>query len=138
MKFEQLLKDKGLKSTKGRLEILKFISNQNKPIDVNQIYQGLVAKGLKLDPVTIYRALNKLNEVGLVKQVNLREGKLRYEIEGDHHHHLVCKKCKKIEEIYGEWLQKAEELISKKYQFTAVEHALEFFGVCKTCQETYE
>jgi Fur family transcriptional regulator, ferric uptake regulator len=139
MKFKQLLKNKELKSTKARIEILKLIFNQSKPSDINQIHEDLSNQGFKFNLATVYRVLEKFNQVNLVNQVDFREGKLRYEIAGDHHHHhLVCKKCKSVEDIYGECLQKVEALISKKYKFVAVEHALEFFGVCQTCQETHE
>ena len=125
---------KGIKATKARLAVLKLLKDEDRPLDVNEIYNSVKVGGTDLDLVTVYRVLDKLKEVKLVRQVDFREGKLRYEAVGKHHHHLICNKCKSVQAFYGKCLSETESKIKDKYQFEVVEHVLEFYGVCKACR----
>ena len=90
------------------------------------------------DLVTVYRSMRLLQELGMVKRVELGSGGARFELlgEGDdgHHHHLVCTRCQQIVQLDDCLLEEVEERIAKANGFTAVTHRLDFFGLCPNCQ----
>ena len=73
---------------------------------------------------------------GLTKQIQLNEGKFRYELTSKpDHHHLICQKCGTIEDISDCAVGDLEKDIEKKKNFKIVSHSLEFYGMCKDCQQ---
>jgi len=89
---------------------------------------------LNADRTTIYRILEKFQKAGIVQSVFLKEDRLRFELNKDHHHHLVCTSCGIIQAVHDHWLETAENEINSKYAFAVQEHTLEFFGKCKNCR----
>lgn len=129
-----ILKNSGIKITKSRMAVLNVLQITSHPLDALAIFGILKNKKIKIDPATVYRILEKLLSVGVVRQVDFREGKLRYELVGDHHHHLVCQNCGKIDDYSGNCLDEIEKEILKRHRFIVRDHALEFFGICRSCQ----
>ena len=100
--FKPILKEKGLKITPARLEILGIFENSKLPLDAQGIYMQLkkLRKAKNVDEVTVYRNLTKLEEDGILKRVNLRKDAIYYELNiDDHHHHIVCTDCGKLEDF---------------------------------------
>jgi Fur family ferric uptake transcriptional regulator len=69
----------------------------------------------------------------IVKQVDFQDGKRRYEIEGEHHHHLICTNCGRVQPIHEPCIAVSEQSVKDKYGFTITRHQLEFFGICDKC-----
>jgi Fur family ferric uptake transcriptional regulator len=83
----------------------------------------------------MYRELKFLTNNGVVIK-NTISGTDYYEISKDHHHHLVCLKCKNIDMVeIGNHLKKQEKEIAKKNKFNIINHSLEFYGYCHKCQD---
>ena len=135
MKVNKGLRGLGLRVTKARAGVMRVLEEKDRPMDVGEIFSGLKSRGVRVDRVTVYRVLERLVEKGVIGQVDFREGKLRYELKNEHHHHLVCKDCGSVEAVYGDKLGEVEKQIQRQYQFVVKEHALEFFGRCKNCHE---
>src|SRR3989344_6847134 len=119
------------KSTPARIAIADFLSSSAYPVDIGSIIRFLRSKNLKTNKVTVYRTIDFLLQEDLVKRVEFGEGKYRYELQKDHHHHLICTNCKKIEDVEGEYLRDLESKIRNKKGFLVKNHSLEFFGICK-------
>lgn len=120
-------------NTPARKEIVSFLEKTYSPVDVERIIKFLRAKGLNTNKVTVYRTLNFLYDKGYVEKLEFGEGKFRYELKKNHHHHLICSKCGKIEDVRGEFLEKIEREIYKDKGFKVKNHYLEFFGLCSDC-----
>jgi len=128
----KILKEKGQRFTSQKKEV--FCILKHKPQTVLEILNSLTAKNYLMDKTTIYRILMSFEELGLVREVNLGDREIRYELaNNEHHHHLVCEKCRSIEDVE---LNEAELLREVKNQssFKIKSHSLEFFGICKKCQ----
>ena len=135
IKALSLLKEKGLSNTGSRKRILEVLMFSNGPVSAHEIYQGLLKEGVNCNESTVYRNLQKFLEKDLVQSFTLNDGVSRFEFKksSDHHHHIVCLKCKmmkcldlcKVEDYFDE--------IIKKLGFVSVSHNLEFYGVCKSC-----
>ena len=131
----QKLKADGHRLTKARLAIIEFLTDANRPSTAATILSTLKCKGFLTDRATVYRELNFLIANNIVSQVQFTGKVTHYEIESDHHHHLVCIKCNSIKEIVlGKHLGHHERQIFQKEKFKVVSHALEFYGLCQNCQ----
>lgn len=130
------LRDSDLKVTPARLAILKLLERTETPVDVASIITYLDKHAIKTDPATVFRIMNIFTERGIAKQIQLLEGKTRYELAANaDHHHLVCTKCGDIQDISDCNIDGLEKDIEKKKQFKVTSHSLEFFGLCSNCQK---
>ena len=124
-----------LRATPARIALLQLLEKSDKPLDVQSMIEFLEKKDIATDPATVFRIVNMFTEKGLVKPIQLHEGKFRYELKNKaDHHHLVCEKCGDIQDISDCSIDALEKEIEKMKQFKVTSHSLEFFGVCKSCQ----
>lgn len=135
-KSKEILKKTGQKVTKQRVEILDVLMEKVTPLSVQDISKKISNK--KINTSTIYRNLTEMEKYGVVSRVIIDKNMSYFEFrkeKDDHHHHMVCKKCKKIEEIEVCEINTYIKNILKKSQYfkTLTEHSLEFFGTCKKC-----
>jgi Fur family transcriptional regulator, ferric uptake regulator len=128
------IKKNGNRVTKIRRAIIEVISNQNCLITPPQILKQLALDKIKTDRTTVYRELCFLIDHGIIKKIQLADQNTYYEITGEHHHHLICVKCRRINKIVLEnHLKEQEKEIFKKENFKVQSHLLEFYGVCSKC-----
>ena len=121
-----------LKNTPSRLAILSILKEKNIPLDALQISKLVKDKA---DLATVYRTLETFYNNGLINKLEFGEGKYRYEIKKKDHHHLICGNCKKIEDVEDKFMSDWEKEIKIKKGFLVNRHALEFFGLCSSCQK---
>lgn len=130
------LREVSLKVTPARIAVLQLLENSTTPLDVASIITVLKEKQIDIDPATAFRIINTFTQKGIAKQIQLNEGKFRYELSNKaDHHHLICESCGRIEDISDCSIPQLEKEIQKKKQFLVKSHSLEFFGVCASCQE---
>jgi Fe2+ or Zn2+ uptake regulation protein len=134
--FNLILKDKGFKVTKTRLDILSIFSNDCKPINAEYIYK--ILKNKRVNLVTTYRTLFSFEKAGILKRVDLHQESIYYELMDDHHHHhIICLRCKKVSNFDG-CKADSDSLISKALKqnkdFDSISHhSFDLFGICKKC-----
>ncbi|MBV6399307.1 MAG: Ferric uptake regulation protein [Ignavibacteria bacterium] len=127
-----ILKERRLRITYPRIEILRVLKSTRNPVTVLEIHSKIRNK--KIDLATVYRTINAFLEKQLVTDIDFKDEFKRYEltIDRDHHHHIVCKICGKIENIENCFTDKmVKEAEEKGYQ--EITHSLEFFGICEPC-----
>jgi Fur family ferric uptake transcriptional regulator len=134
MNFKTVLQDQHLKITPARLAVLHYLDEQEQPLAVDEIIRHIKEEHEEADRATIYRILEMFAEKGLITRLEFGEGKYRYELAGDDHHHLICERCGKFEDISDCNIELLEKEILKKKQFLVKRHSLEFYGVCQQCQ----
>lgn len=135
MDLVTLLKDNNLKATEARLRVLECLLSHKEPVTTPTIIDHLKEKNVKSDEATIFRTVNSLKEKGVITQFQFNDGVLRYELSTKpKHHHAICIKCGKVEDITDCSVDKIEKQIVKKKGFTVLSHSLEFFGICKNCR----
>ncbi len=124
-----------LRATPARVAVMNFLEKSDHPADASSILKFLNENSIDTDPATVFRIVNMLTKKGLARSVQLGEGKTRYEAssKGDHHH-LICENCGKIEDIEDPEIPTFEKHIKVKHKFLVKRHSLEFFGLCKNCQ----
>lgn len=129
----RLLTDANLKATNARKVALHFFEKEHRPIDAEEILSHLREHDLDTDRATVYRILDIFFKKGIINRFEFQEGKFRYELKGEDHHHLICERCGKIEDISDCNIIDLEKDIKRKKGFQVKRHALEFYGTCQSC-----
>lgn len=131
------LKKAGLKVTLPRLKILHILENPNyQHISAEDVYRTLLESGEDVGLATIYRVLTQFEEAGLVTRHNFEGGHSVFELsQGEHHDHIVCVRCGKVEEFLDEVIEKRQEVIAKKSNFKITDHSLNIYGICADCPQ---
>ncbi len=132
--FATLLREHGHKATPGRLSLLQVLHTADTPLSIPEILKRLRGE---INQATVYRALESLSDVGMVRRIDMHHAHAHYElaIGNKHHHHLICKHCGKIEDVPHCDVSDIERTVLKKSKSFAMiqDHSLEFFGLCKKC-----
>jgi Fe2+ or Zn2+ uptake regulation protein len=128
------MKRSKLRVTEPRRAILELLMVEHGPFTAEEIHKRLGRKGC--DQVTVYRCVTSLEKAGLIARCEFGDGAARYELveKGNfHHHHVVCRRCKKVETLDDCDLQDINRF-ARGLGFSDVTHSLEFFGTCPTCK----
>lgn len=126
------LKQAGLKVTLPRMKILDMLQHQGSThLTADAIYQSLVDSGEEIGLATVYRVLTQFESAGLVKRHHFESGQSVFEInQGDHHDHILCLECGRIEEFCDEDIERRQRVIAQRLGFELAEHCLILYGHC--------
>lgn len=127
--YEQLIKQKNLSVTKQRIALLKALDSVKEPVTIEYLKSHVDAP---MDTSTLYRSLRALVDTGIVYQTDFRDGVSYFELQTEHHHHIVCTQCKKRDAIDA-CLSEKFSGIEKRTGYTIHNHIFEIFGVCNDC-----
>lgn len=136
MANSQELKDIGLKATTPRLKILDLFQKAQtdqgqRHMSAEDVYRHLMTEGMDVGLATVYRVLTQFEQAGLLERHYFESGKAVFELnEGNHHDHLVCMQCGKVEEFYDPEIEKRQAKIAKERGFAITEHALYLYADC--------
>ncbi len=132
----QDLKRVGLKVTGPRLKILHILETTPlRHLSAEDIYKALLETGDDIGLATVYRVLTQFEAAGLVIRHYFEGGHSVFELdEGEHHDHLVCVKCGKVEEFVDSVIEERQLAIAKKMDFQMTDHSLYIYGICKNCK----
>ncbi len=131
------LESQGYRLTKARRALLSVLFQSRVPLSVPEILRRMKEDGVMVNKTTVYRELENLARLGAVQTIQLSDRKQHYELASrEHHHHLVCIGCERVEEVDVEEksILQEEESLRQKSGFAILRHSLEFFGLCKRCQ----
>ena len=132
------LKQQGVRLTRQRQILLDLIDQSGQHLDAERLYQLAREKDPKLNRVTVYRTLKLLKAGGLVDELDLMhhsgdqhyyETRLKQE-----HAHVICLRCGKVEEFFGEPLQKLRRQVEATFGFQILLARTEIGGYCSHCQ----
>lgn len=131
----QQLKDAGLKITLPRLKVLQILEqSRNHHLSAEGVYKALLEMGEDVGLATVYRVLTQFEAAGLVSRHNFEGGYSVFELtQGEHHDHLVCIKCGRVEEFVDEIIEQRQQAIAEKAHFKMTDHALNIYGICPQC-----
>ena len=135
--FISYLKERGLRCTPERREILYGIFSIQRHFDADALYDYLKSQKSALSKATIYRSLPLFIKSGILKKSPPSQGRSQYElIYGlEHHDHLICISCNNIIEFKHDMIEKLQDQVCQEYGFRPVEHNLSIRGYCRECQK---
>lgn len=131
------LKKVGLKATLPRLKILEILESGDgqRHMSAEDVYKTLLGHDEDIGLATIYRVLTQFEAAGLVTRHNFEGGHAVFELnEGQHHDHILCVKCGRVDEFIDETIEQRQQDIASKHGYTITDHSLTIYGVCGECQ----
>jgi Fur family ferric uptake transcriptional regulator len=130
---------RGFRLTAPRRAVVDVLVAQATPMAAAEIHAKLKARRANL--VSVYRAVNLLCELGLLRVADTSKGTQRFELAEQftgHHHHLVCEVCGHVEDLDGCLLEESvltalTQQVWRSRSFRLTGHDLKLFGVCRRC-----
>lgn len=131
------LKKVGLKATLPRIKILQILENSEKRhMSAEDVYKTLLESGDDVGLATVYRVLTQFEAAGLLDRHHFEEGHSVFEIhESDHHDHILCTRCGRVDEFIDETIEQRQQAIADKTGYKLTDHSLYLYGICKQCQK---
>ena len=126
------LKSSGLKATLPRMKILEvFQRTARRHMTAEDVYKALLNEGADIGLATVYRVLMQFEQAGLLTRSNFESGKSVFELnEGQHHDHLVCLSCGRVEEFFDAEIEQRQRAIAQERGFELHDHALALYAHC--------
>jgi Fur family ferric uptake transcriptional regulator len=126
------LKSSGLKATGPRLKILDvFQRSPQRHLTAEDVYKVLLGEDADIGLATVYRVLMQFEQAGLLSRSHFESGKSVFELnEGQHHDHLVCMTCGRVEEFYDAQIESRQRAVAQARGFELQDHALSLYAHC--------
>ena len=126
------LKSTGLKATLPRLKILEiFQGGDQRHMTAEDVFRVLLQDHSDIGLATVYRVLTQFEQAGILLRSHFESGKAVYEInEGQHHDHLVCLDCGRVEEFYDPEIERRQQAVALTKGFRITDHALSLYATC--------
>lgn len=129
------LRANGYKITRARQAVIDALAHAAKPLSINDLHERAQAYTADIGLVTVYRTLELLVALELVRPVHLMENCHGYAIATPGHtHHMVCQRCNRVVEIEGCDLHAYLDQIMAETGYRITDHWLEIAGICPACQ----
>lgn len=127
---------KGYRLTGSRRAVVDVLAESQQSLSAADIYEQGRRHRKNLGLVTVYRTLEKLEELDLVQRVNRPDGCHAYlpALQG-HEHLLLCESCGRVEFFKGDDLSEFSKRLEGESGFSIHEHWLQFFGLCSQCKQ---
>jgi Fur family transcriptional regulator, ferric uptake regulator len=126
------LKSSGLKATLPRIKILEVFQHaQRRHMTAEDVFKALLNEGSDIGLATVYRVLMQFEQAGLLTRSNFESGKAVFELnEGQHHDHLVCLNCGRVEEFFDPEIEARQRAVAQARGFDLQEHSLALYANC--------
>jgi Fur family ferric uptake transcriptional regulator len=127
------LRKAGLKVTLPRVKILEILGTaMPRHMSAEDIYKHLLESHEDIGLATVYRVLTQFEAAGLVTRHHFEGATAVFELnEGQHHDHIVCLDCGKVEEFMDIGIEERQRSVASKMQFEIKDHAMILYGHCK-------
>jgi Fur family transcriptional regulator, ferric uptake regulator len=131
------LRSRGLRSGGARRAVVELLGENHCCLTAQEIFDRLRAAGRPVGIASVYRVLELLGSQGLVQRIDLGSGTSRYEpinAGGEHHHHLVCDSCGKVEAFEDTALERALTRVEESSGYAVAAHDVVLHGSCRDCR----
>ena len=132
----ETLEGAGFRSGGARRAVVELLGRQNCCMTAQEIFDSLRRARRAVGIASVYRALETLADLRLVKRIEAGDGIARFEParpDGDHHHHLVCRDCGKVEAFSDLRLERAIDKVAGGLGYSVEEHEVVLTGACADC-----
>jgi Fe2+ or Zn2+ uptake regulation protein len=129
------LQENGYRLTGARRAVVDAVQKSARALTPLEVFDMARKKYRALGLVSVYRTLEKLEELHIIQRVHQPEGCQAFiSASGGHEHLLLCQSCGRVNFFEGDDLDALIKAISKKTGYQIREHWLQLFGLCQTCQ----
>ena len=131
-----MLGDAGYRRGGARTAVVEALARHDCAVNALALEEELRRRKIHVGRASIYRALEVLEELGLVQRFEVERGTASYErvnLNGRHHHHAICRRCGRTEPFEDRSLEQAIEQVSDLVPFEIAEHDVVLRGLCERC-----
>src|ERR687892_492310 len=129
------LQENGYRLTEARRAVVEIIQTSTRALTPVEVFDMARKKYRALGLVSVYRTLEKLEELQLIQRVHQPQGCQAFIAESRGHEHLLlCQNCGQVTFFERDDLDTLTKAISKKTGYQISEHWLQLFGLCQACQ----
>ncbi len=125
-----------IRMTHQREVVLDELRNSYTHPTADELYVNVRKKLPRISLATIYRTLETLEQVGLVKKITIDCNQMRFDGNVEDHYHITCVQCGRVDDIPSSAIKKVEVKTGEVDGYTVIGHQIHFFGICNTCGET--
>lgn len=138
--FSKYLKERGLRMTHQRRKVVQSFLQTSGHVSIDELHELVKESDRRIGAATVFRTLKALTDCGLAREVDLHDGRTRFEpqYKRPHHHHMVCIKCQSTIEFLSPELEQVQSRIVSNYGFNPVEQQVQIYGICEDCQNRIE
>jgi Fur family ferric uptake transcriptional regulator len=133
------LQAKGHRISGARRAVVELLGRQDCCLTAQEIFDQLRAEGRRVGIASVYRVLEHLSKDGFVQRIDIGAGTTRFEpihAGGEHHHHLVCDDCGKVEAFADDQLERALHKVEGRTGYSVAGHDVVLRGACRDCAPT--
>jgi Fur family transcriptional regulator, ferric uptake regulator len=131
----QALRRQGYRLTRQRMLILDVLRESKRHMTADQIYGEVSRQHPEINLATVYRTLQWLQQVGMLRKIDVGKDRLEYEYAREaEHHHLICKVCGTETQIDNHVIETLQTHILEHYGFEADPDHVAIFGRCAKCR----
>ncbi|MBW1777183.1 MAG: transcriptional repressor [Deltaproteobacteria bacterium] len=130
------LREEGFKLTPQRMAIAKILAHSDGHPSVEDIFGRLKETFPTMSLATVYRNVLVLKSLGEALELGFPDGRNRYDGNRPYPHpHAICIRCRTIVDTAVDGIQDVTRAVADATGFRILTHRLDFFGICRTCQE---
>jgi Fur family peroxide stress response transcriptional regulator len=134
--LQSICRKHGLALTIQRRAILENLAGRNDHPTADQLYDSIKDQLKGVSKTTVYRILETLVSVGVIRKVSNPESISRFDADTSRHHHLICVECGTVIDIHDEELNRLELPECFKSDFEFHDYSINFSGRCSRCRKT--
>jgi Fur family transcriptional regulator, ferric uptake regulator len=127
---------KGHRDSGARRAVVELLGRQHCCLTAQEIFDQLRGEGRRVGIASVYRTLEQLSRDGYVQRIDIGAGTSRFEpihADGEHHHHLVCDDCGKVEAFADDELERALRRVERRTGYSVAGHDVVLRGACDDC-----
>lgn len=132
--IQEKYKGSGFKLTPQRIAILEYLEGNREHPSAEVIYRSVSRRFPTMSFATVYNTLELLVSKGRVTELSIDVGKKRFDPDTLPHHHLICRHCRSIEDVFEDFSLEISKGSSTGFEITG--HHIEFYGVCPACKNS--
>ncbi len=139
--IEEILRAKKIKVTPQRMAVYSILKDTRSHPSVEKIYQKLKPNYPAMSLATVYKTVDVLKKVGLVQELNVGDGGLRYDADISPHSHIYCEGCGRIDDLQQNCFMEdfngknLLKVINEETGFEVSAVQLYFYGLCPQCKK---
>ena len=134
VEISRALRSRGYKLTAARRAVVDVVAGMHETLSPAEIYERARQRYARIGLVTVYRTLDILVEVGVVRRIHLEDNCHCYApAQAAHGHHLICSSCNQVIEFDECGLEEVLKRMARRTGFRIEGHWLQVFGLCPNC-----
>lgn len=137
-KLEQLCRQRGVPLTHQRRAVLEVLLERSDHPTADQIFEAVQDPSPQISRRTVYRVLDTLAELGLIRRVHHPGAAARFDAKTHRHHHLVCIRCSKIVDLESPELDAVALPEGRPHGFDVRDFSVQLMGMCPACRKKDE